>query len=187
MTIEEIFSHITQQMIEGLMTHSQLADYFGFLGLKGYQKCHTYHFFEENCNYKKMVEYYSKHYNRLVIDMPFENPNVIPENQYQYTRQQVSAEARRRAIEAGFDKQVDQEEKTKKFYEQYYTSLTQIGEHAAAAELKKYIIDVDYELAEATQLQLELKANDYNISDIIMAQDDVEKHYKKKLKEIELC
>jgi hypothetical protein len=78
MTIEEVFSGIGQRMVEGLMTHSQLADYFGFLGLEGYQQCHLYHYFDENCNYKKISNYYLKHYNKLLIDMPFKNPNVIP-------------------------------------------------------------------------------------------------------------
>ena len=35
MTVEEIFSDLSKHMIEGLMAHSQLSDYFGFLGLEG--------------------------------------------------------------------------------------------------------------------------------------------------------
>ena len=186
MTIEEIFSQIAQRMIEGLMTHSQLADYFSFLGLKGYHKCHIYHYFEENSNYKKIAEYYMTHYNRLLIDMPFKNPNVIPENQFQFNRYQVSMDSRKSAIKTGIERQVTQERGTKKFYEQHYQALTQLGEHAAAAELKKYIVGVDYELAEAEQMFLELEAINYDISDIVMIQNDIEKQYKKKLKEIEL-
>ena len=80
MTTADIFSQVAQRMIEGLMTHSQLADYFGFLGLEGYQKCHVYHYFDENKNYKCVANYYLKHYNKLLLDMPFKNPNVIPED-----------------------------------------------------------------------------------------------------------
>ena len=47
MTIEEMFSHIADNMIKGLMVHSQLVDYFGFLGFEGYQKCHLYHYFDD--------------------------------------------------------------------------------------------------------------------------------------------
>ena len=187
MAIEDIFSQVGQRMIEGLMTHSQLADYFGFLGLNGYQQCHVYHYFDENCNYKKQGDYYLKHYNKLLIDLPFKNPKVVPENQYQYSRQQVSVEVRKAASKTGIDKQVEQERETKKFYEQYYETLISLGEYAAAAELMKYIVDVDFELAEAEQMQLELEAISYEINDIIVEQKALKKEYKKKLKEINLC
>lgn len=187
MTIEDIFSQLAQRMIEGLMTHSQLADYFGFLGLDGYQQCHIYHYFEENCNYKKISKYYLEHYNKLVKDMPFKNPNVVPEDQFQYTRQQVTKEVRKDAVKAGFEKQVYQERQTKKFYEQHHFNLMQLNEVAAAEELEKYIEDVDYELAEAERIHLRLEAIDYDISDIVMLQDDVKKKYNKKIKEVALC
>jgi len=80
MTIEEVFGQLCQRMVIGLMTHSQLADYFAFLGLEGYQSCHIYHYFEENSNYKAVANYFLKHYNKLVMDSPFKNPNVIPED-----------------------------------------------------------------------------------------------------------
>ena len=45
MTIEEIFGRISQHMIRGMMTHDQLASYYDFLGLRGYKRCHEYHYF----------------------------------------------------------------------------------------------------------------------------------------------
>lgn len=187
MAIPEIYSQIAQRMIEGLMTHSQLADYFGFLGLKGYQKCHLYHYFEENNNYKCIANYYLKHHNKLLLDMPFKNPRVIPEDWFQYNRQQVTKEVRRSAISAGIERQVAQEKETKKFYENKITELIQLKDIAGAEEVKKYIVDVDYELAEAEEIYLELFAIDYNISDIVTWQEDIFKKYKKKMKEITLC
>ena len=104
MTIDEMFSQVGQRMIEGLMTHSQLADYFGFLGLEGYQQCHTYHYFDENCNFKKFGNYYLKHYNKLLVELPFRNPGVIPEDWFKYNRQQVNEDIRKAAIKAGYEK-----------------------------------------------------------------------------------
>lgn len=187
MTIEEVFNQVAQRMVEGLMTHSQLADYFGFLGLDGYQQCHIYHFFEENCNYKKIERYFLDHYNKLIKDMPVQNPNIIPEDQFQYSRQQVTKEIRKEAVRAGFDKQVYQEKGTKKFYEQCYQNLIQMNEIAGAEELAKYIKDVDYELAEAVRIFLKLESIDYDMSDIMMLQDDIKKEYRKRMKEIEVC
>ena len=77
MQTNEIFGQVSNRMIEGLMTHSQLADYFGFIGLEGFQHCHLYHFFEENCNYKKIAQYYLKHYSKILIEKPFKNHNII--------------------------------------------------------------------------------------------------------------
>ena len=62
MTVEEIFSQLAAHMVEGLMIHSQMSDYFGFLGLKGYQECHKYHYFAENANYRAISKYYLLHY-----------------------------------------------------------------------------------------------------------------------------
>lgn len=187
MTVAEIFGQISQRMVEGLMTHSQLADYFGFLGLEGYQQCHIYHFYEENNNYKKIGKYYLKHYDKILPDMPFKNPKIVPEDWLQYTREQVNEQVRKSATQTGFERWVNWEKSTKKMYEQSYINLFNLGEIAAAAELKKYIIDVDYELAEATQYYITLSAIDYSIKDIMLEQEKKRKEYCKKVKEIELC
>jgi len=184
MTIEEIFSNISQHMIEGLMVHSQLSDYFAFIGLDGYQECHKYHYFEENSNYKKICDYYLHHYNKLILDLPFKNPAVIPTNWYQYNRQDVSAQTRKTAVQLAFETWVNWEKDTKKLYERLYQELINLNEIASAKEISKYIIDVDGELKEAYQEHLELSAIDYDILNIMQEQKDIKKKYHKKLKEI---
>lgn len=186
MTIEEMFNHIGNNMIKGLMVHSQLVDYFGFLGFEGYQKCHLYHYFDEAKNFKDLGNYYLKHYNRLLVEDRIDNPNIIPNDQIQYNRQQVTNQIRQTALQAGIETQVEQERGTKKKYEQYYNAMISIGEIAAASALKKIIEDVDYELAGAEQELLELTAISFNLNDVMMYQNDMKKKYSKKLKEIEL-
>lgn len=185
--VDEIFSQVSDRMIVGLMTHSQLADYFGFLGFEGYQLCHLYHFFEENCNYKKIAKYYLKHYSKILIERPFQNPNIIPKDWWQYTREQVGNDVRKNAVQAGFDKWVNWEKDTKKFYEMQYQNLVKENEISGAEELAKYITDVDYELAEAEQERIELMGMSYSVLDIMMQQKEIKRRYKKKMKEIELC
>ena len=187
MTIDEIFSEIVSHMIEGLMVHSQMTDYFGFLGLKGYQKCHKYHYLEESLNYKKIGKYFLEHFDKIPIEKSIPNPQIVPSAWYQHTRQDVSNETKKDSIQAGIIKWVNWEKGTKKLYERLYKELCSIGEQAAAAELEKYIIDVDNELAEATQLHIELSTIDYDLSDIVMEQETILKKYCKKIKEIELC
>ena len=186
MTIDEIFSQLSAHMVEGLMTHSQLSDYFGFLGLEGYQMCHRYHYFEENSNYRKLSMYYLQHYDRLIKEQSVPRPSLIPDSWYQYTRHDVNIPTRKSAIQIGFEKWVNWEKSTKKLYESLYQELVQLGEISAAKELAKYIQDVDYELAKAYQKHLELAAMDYDITQVVAEQEKKKKEYKKKMKEIEL-
>ena len=44
MTLEEIFSELAAHAIEGMMIHDQMITYYCFLSLKGYAKCHEYHY-----------------------------------------------------------------------------------------------------------------------------------------------
>ena len=187
MTTEEIFSLVAEHMVEGLMFHAQLSDYYSFLGLKGYQKCHEYHYFCENLNFRKITNYYIKHYNKLVKERPFKNPNVISADWYNYTRSQVNSTVRKESISYGINKWVEWEKETKKLYQTYYTELMQNNDIAAALELGKYIQDVDEELAYAEHKLLCCQAIDFDICEIISKQDELYHKYKKKLKEITLC
>jgi len=46
--------------------HEQLADYYAFLNLPGYQKCHEYQMLCELLTYRKAKDMYMKEYNQLV-------------------------------------------------------------------------------------------------------------------------
>lgn len=186
MTVEEVFSQVSKHMIEGVMIHSQMADYYNFLGLKGYSKCHEYHFISENNNFRKLTWYYLKHFNKLIPELSNDNPNVIPTAWFKHQRQEVDANTRKTAIQGGIEKWVSWEYNTKVFYQNMYKELINNNEIAAAAELKKYIEDVDNELAHAQQRHLEDKTIDFDIFEIMSKQDEIYKKYCKKIKEIDL-
>ena len=187
MTEEEIFSQLAQHMIEGLMVHSQLSDFYNFLGLKGFAKCHEYHFYCENGGYRKLVDYYMKHYHKLVVETPFSNPDVIPENWYNFTKQQVDSNTRKTSIQTGFERWVKWEKDTKKLLESMYNELVKINEIASANEISCFINDVDEELTFAQEKLLCYKAIDFDIVEIMSRQEDLYKKYEKKIKEIDLC
>ena len=169
------------------MFHSQLSNYFGFLGLDGYEKCHLYHFYCENINYQDLNDYYLHHFNKIIMDKPFKNPAVIPANWYQYSRTDVSSTTRKSSIQAGFEKWVAWEKETKTLYQSIYQELVKLNEIGAAEKIAEYVRDVDDELAAANQKYLELMANDFDMSDIIMEQAKDKKKYQERLKELELC
>jgi len=184
MTIEEIFSELNKHMIEGLMAHSQLSDYFGFLGLEGYQKVHKYHYFDENKNYRRLNEYYLSYYNKLIPEKKTDNPKIIPDSWYQYNRQDVNAATRKSSIQTGFEQWIAWEKKTKELYGKCCYELISLKEIAAAEELKYYIMDVNKELSDAQQKYLTLVADNYNISDILNEQKELSEKYENKLKKI---
>ena len=187
MTIDEIFANLNKHAIEGLMFHAQLADYYDFLGLKGFHKCHEYHYHCENCNFRKLNNYYIHHHGKLIEEMRAEDPQIIPQAWFGHKRSEVSIATKKGAIQVGIEKWVGWERKTKKLYESMYNELIQLGEIASAMMVEELIKDVDKELADAEQKWIERSSIDYNVNDIMLEQENIEKKYKKKLKEIELC
>lgn len=184
MTVEEVFSQVGQHMIEGLMVHSQMADYYAFLGFQGFQKKHEYHYFEESWNYKKLSDYYMTHYHKILLDRPFQNPNIIPDGWVNHTQMDVSLETKKASVQSGFEKWIDWEKQTKILYQQMYRELISLGEVAGAIELSVYIEDVSKELAAAEQEHLNYLAMEYSMTDITLEQQSMAKKYCKKIREV---
>ena len=58
MTFEEIFSKLSTHMAHGVRLHNKMAVLFGFLNLKGFQRCQEYHFLEETKMYYELQDFY---------------------------------------------------------------------------------------------------------------------------------
>lgn len=166
-SIDEIFSDISSHQIKGLMFHSQLADYYRFLGLDKYADCHEEHYSKEICSWRKISRYYIEHCNMLVNEKPIDNPNIIPKDWYGVSRQEVDTSTKRRAVERGMNEWVNWEKETKELYEKAFAELLSLGEGAAAMRIKKCMCDVDNELAEAERYMLNKKAMDYDVGYLI--------------------
>lgn len=63
---QQLYSELIERMKQGVEMHEQLADYYGFLNLPGYQKCHEYQMLCELLTYRKAKDSYMKEYNQLV-------------------------------------------------------------------------------------------------------------------------
>lgn len=180
MTVEEIFRTISSHMIKGVMIHEQLADYYDFLNLHGYKRCHEYHSKCEMKGMRKLHRYFINHYNRLIEEEVIENPDVIPASWYRYTRQEVDANTKRSAVKSGIERWVSWEEETKTLYEKMYKELMEIGEVAAAKRLCRNIHDVDKELKWAQRKHINLVTSDYDIGYILGEQDHLHDWYKER-------
>lgn len=180
MTVEEIFTKLLTHMLTGVMVHEGFANYFAFLGLEGYHRCHEYHHYEETHSYRETYTYYIEHYNQLITLDWIENPDVVPSYWYGHTRQEVDTNTKKESVKSGIANWVAWEQETKKTYQSLYNELISLGEVAAASCVMELVEDVDEELKEAENLQLNLAAVNYDMTVIIPEQ---EKIYKKKYKE----
>lgn len=64
--LQTLYSELINRMKQGVEMHEQLADYYSFLNLPGYQKCHEYQMLCELLTYRKAKDQYLKEYNQLV-------------------------------------------------------------------------------------------------------------------------
>lgn len=64
--LQALYSELINRMKQGVEMHEQLADYYAFLNLSGYQKCHEYQMLCELLTYRKAKDMYMKEYNQLV-------------------------------------------------------------------------------------------------------------------------
>ena len=67
--LQALYSELINRMKQGVEMHEQLADYYGFLNLPGYQKCHEYQMLCELLTYRKAKHEYMREYNQLVPAM----------------------------------------------------------------------------------------------------------------------
>jgi hypothetical protein len=184
MTIEEIYTELSKHILKGIMIHEQLANYYDFLGLKGYKRCHEYHFLDEICEYRALCRYYVNHHNKTIPQTAVDAPTVIPESWYRYTRQEVDNGTKKSAVKNGLTVWVDWERETKTLYEKMYKEALEIGEVASAIKIKELVCGVDCELKKAERYQLDKKAIDYDLDYIISEQAEKHKKYKKKEKKL---
>ena len=180
MELKEIYSAIVSHQIKGMMIHAQLAEYYDFLGLQGYKRCHEYHFLKESCEYRGVSRYFINHHNMLIPEERIEDPSIIPESWYQHTRDDVDMNTKKNAVRSGLKKWVDWETDTKDLYQRMYQELMSIGEVASACKIKELIYGVDEELKKAERYWLNKEAMGWDMPTIISEQKKKHDKYKKK-------
>lgn len=184
MTVEEIFSSIITHLRQGLTVHNQIATMYNFLNLKGYQKCHEYHYFEEGFNCKKLQDFYLNTYNKFMVIAAAEPIEIIPPSWYKYTKAQVDINTKRATIKQLANKWVKWEKDTKLLLETSYKQLYESGEIYAAIKISHLIQDVGKELHAAEELQINLQASGYDLPTIITEQQHIYKQYAKQIRHI---
>ena len=181
---ESIFSEINARMIAALMFHDQMADYFDFLGLKGYKRLHEYQYFAESLERKKLNQYYINHHNKLIPDTYTGQVSVIPENWQTANRISVGKSTKQKGIEDGFNQYHAWESETKSLYEHYSSRLREMGAVADAIMVEKLVEDVDNELKKLERIIVDLISSGYDMVYVTESQQGIHDKYKAKMCEI---
>lgn len=186
MNIDEICAAIAQKLLQGSMVHQQLINYYNFLALDGCQACHEYHYYEQSCAYIEFVKYYINHYNKLIPKHSFDSltsPNLIPDNWYDYKREDMDMNTKRSAVKNGLEKWIEWEKDVKHFLSEMHNELINNNEVALALRLEQNIKDVDQELKIAELKYLQIKSTDYDMPTVISEQRTLKQKYEHKKKE----
>lgn len=181
MSIEDIFATIMQHQIKGLMIHSQMADYYSFLGLYGYSKCHEYHYYSENVSFRKVNQFYIESYGKLIPELPVENPNIVPSSWFKYNAQEIDNATRKSAVRTGLDSWLEWEESTKSLLEDMYHELEELGDTSALHIVDELLCDVCHELKKVRRYRMQKRLVEYDMGAIAKEQELMHSKYEDKL------
>lgn len=183
-SVESIYSEINARMIAALMFHDQMADYFDFLGMKGYKRLHEYQYFVESLERKKLNQYYINHHNRLIPDVYTGQVSMIPDGWQNANRISVGKSTKQKGIEDGFNQYHEWESETKSLYEHYSSRLREMGAVSDAIMVEKLVEDVDDELKSLERMIVDLISSGYDMVYITESQKSIHDKYKAKMCEI---
>ena len=179
---EEVFSEVMGRLIGGIMAHDQFASYYDFLSLRGYKRFHEWRYKEECCNYRKLQRYFINKYNRLIPETRVDDPGIIPESWYRYSRQDVDMNTKKNAVKAGIEAYVEWEKGTLEVIERAAKSLQEESEDiTAVCFMEKLAKCVERELKYAQRKHIDLMSTGYDITYILQEQTKIHDKYKKKL------
>ena len=206
--LQQLYSELIDRMKQGVEMHEQLADYYGFLNLPGYQKCHEYQMLCELLTYRKAKDAYMKEYNQLVpasnmmngmanmaANNGMNNMNnggnynyreVIPQTWYKYTRYDVDSGTKRTAVKDGFKKWVDYEKETKQFLTNMVQRLEQQNDRESARKLDYLIDHVQKEIETAEEKMMALENSGYDMNYILQQQEPLKMKYAEKIRKMNM-
>ena len=104
-----------------------------------------------------------RRYHKLLQFNAIDRVEVIPISWYKYTQFDVDINSKRNAIKTMFETWIKWEKETKALITKLCVDLFEINDLAAMEELKKYLCDVDEELADAEKEYLDLAATGFDI------------------------
>lgn len=177
---ESVYNVINEHMCKGVAFHEQLADYFCFLGLKGYKKMLEYQYMKECAEKRDLHRRYIEVHQKILPVKQVRIPEFIPSDWSRYTTEDIDDTVVSKFVRAALKEWKNWEEKTKDLYEDQCDILMQAGLISDSEFVKDLIVDVEKEMKKVAQIMESLNGTGYDATMIHSQQDKYNKTYKKK-------
>lgn len=178
--LEELYSMIDERMSQALCFHSQLADYFCFLGLQGFKRMAEYQYMRECAELRKMHRRYIDMHEKVLPMCEGEKPQLIPKDWSRYTTQDIDDSVIPRFVRMALKEWYEWEKETKEMYEEVCDQFQNLGMHADCEFVKDLITDAEKECKKIMRLYEKLNGTGYDVNTIHQVQDKYHEKYKKK-------
>lgn len=182
-TVKQIYKSLSHRMLTGVMLHSDMVDYYKFLSLDGYAKCHEYRMISESRAYRKLRSKYLHIYDALIQDDDNPTERVVPDTWYSHVRQDVDPKTVKDAVKDGLTAWIEHEVETKRLYEQSAKELRELGDIESALFVEELICDVSKELKKAKKYHLNKEHIEYDLPTILEEQHHLHEKYECKIHE----
>lgn len=171
--VEDIFKKLSLHMVEGVMIHEEMANYFAFLGLNGYETIQAERYLDESKNLDNLYSFYIKYFGRLMPRLEISKiPQIIPDSFYNHSTSELSTNDIRQSVKAIYERWYSWEEETKLLLEQSYTGLRDANnEVSASIVVMEMLKDVNKELDMVKNKLHKLRSTNYDILFIMEDQD----------------
>ena len=171
--MREIFEKLNNRSLEALMFHSQMVDYFSYLGLPRYAKMHEKQFHEEAEERMKLKDFYLKCTDTMLCDCPFTGtPKYVPQEWAYSARTEMSPSHKSRAVMEAFHIYYSWEIETHAILQSAAKELFDNGHIRASMFVGKMLEDQAEEVARVKNHVITLKALDYHMGAIIDLQEE---------------
>lgn len=182
----EIYAEVDRHMTAALMFHSEMSDYFNFLGLHGFKRAHELQYFEESIWKRKLHKKVLDLHNKLIPIRGHEKPEVIPVEWYGYTRLDVDDNILAKFVRQAVKQYKEWEEKTKTFYESVCCVFLEKGWLADYNLMMCYLDNVQHELKKIYRLCEELNGTGYDVLYIVEIQKRIHDDCKTQMKKLKI-
>lgn len=182
MELYVIFSRLSENILKGFLVHKGLSDYFDFLDLQGFKKMEEYIAKEKlRCN-KKLHHYYISLFKKLIPDTVFETPDIIPDEWYDLTTDDLDEQAKSMAVAKAFEKWVSIEQDSLGLFQKMYSELVMAKEIEASLFVGQYISVMAENMERIKSLMINLSSVDYSLDCILEIQQQIHDEFKAKKK-----
>ena len=157
--MKETYDHI----MNGVIMHSNMVDFYDFLHLKGFRKWQEHNVEEEFCHVTEIQHHFIKRHHMMIP--PYEEhftSGVIPTSWYDHSAIEVTKDDIVREVKRSLHEYLDWERKTQIFLKEKTKELIELDAFAEYMDLRELEENVACEIHYLENLIIELESVGYD-------------------------